>query len=60
MQIKTTLTVYPTQVRKAPSTGEDVGKEEPVLAGMERETPSTAACESERRLSATGSSLTTL
>lgn len=39
MQIKTTLNLYPTQIRKAPRTGEDVGKEEPVLAGMETVTP---------------------
>lgn len=39
MQIKTTLNLYPTQVRKAPRCGEDVGKEEPVLAGMETVTP---------------------
>lgn len=60
MQIKTILNVYLIQVRKAPRTGEDLGKEEPVLAGMETVTPPPATCESERRLSATGPSLTTL
>lgn len=41
MQIKTTLNMYLTQVIKAPRTGDGVGKEEPVLAGMEAVTPTT-------------------
>lgn len=39
MQIKITLNMYLIQVRKAPRTGDDVGKEEPVLAEMETMTP---------------------